>query len=127
MLKETYQGRIILQSLRANCVHPGAEALYTFIKEKHPKIGIATVYRNLNKMAEAGVIRKISGLDNKEHFDHNTSPHYHMICEKCGEIHDIYINMPVNLLKELTNKTKHDILSYDITFKGICKNCKGEK
>ena len=41
------------------------------------KIGIATVYRNLNQLSENGTIKRIEGLDGSVHYDHNTHMHYH--------------------------------------------------
>lgn len=126
MIKKSYQNEIIYEALKEHCIHPSAEALYLLIKPSHPNLSLATVYRNLNKMAHGGKIKKIRGLSSKDHFDHNIEEHYHMICEKCGSVFDIFTKMPPGFLKDLSYRTKHDILNYDITFWGICKNCKGE-
>lgn len=80
------QKEIVLKALKDNVVHPTAEYLCERIREVYPTLGVATVYRNLNKMAEGGVIKKIDGLEQKAHFDHNTHEHYHMMCDKCKRI-----------------------------------------
>ena len=77
------QREIIFDTLRRHAVHPTAERLYNIIKGEQPdsNIGIATVYRNLRRMANSGSIKKISGLEEAEHFDHNTHTHYHFLCK----------------------------------------------
>ena len=67
------QNEIILNTLKENAVHPTAETLCSIIKEENPKIGVATVYRNLNKLADKGIIKRIDRLESATHFDHNTT------------------------------------------------------
>ena len=72
------QREIILETLKKNVVHPTAEYLYGILQEKAPNISLATLYRNLNQLAENGIIKKIDGLEAPSHFDHNTHEHFHV-------------------------------------------------
>lgn len=56
------QREVILQTLKDNVVHPTAEYLYAILKEKEPNMSLATLYRNLNQLADNGIIKKIDGL-----------------------------------------------------------------
>ena len=69
----------ILDVLTRNAVHPTADELLEFLQRENSNIGITTLYRNLNQLAEAGMIKKIDGLEPSAHFDHNTFNHYHFI------------------------------------------------
>ena len=82
------QREIILDTLTRNAVHPTAETLFSIIKKENPdtNLGIATVYRNLKKLADLGIIKRIEGLEEAEHFDHNTHTHYHFMCKNCGKV-----------------------------------------
>ena len=53
------QREIILDTLRNNVVHPTAEYIYEILKEEDSKISLATLYRNLNQLADKGIIKKI--------------------------------------------------------------------
>ena len=77
------QREIILDTLSKNAIHPTAEALLEFLKRDDSNVGMTTLYRNLIQLADAGLIKKIDGLEPSAHFDHNTFEHYHFICEKC--------------------------------------------
>ncbi len=123
-MKYSKQKEIILDGLINNAVHPTAECLYTILKPENPNLSLATVYRNLNKLADNKIIKKISGLDTSEHYDHNTSDHYHMICENCKKIYDIPSNIAADLKLEVEKITNHKINNYDIVFKGICEDCR---
>lgn len=117
----------ILDVLTQNAVHPTAETLLEYLKEENSNVGITTLYRNLNQLAEAGLIKKIDGLEASAHFDHNTFEHYHFICEKCRKVFDIPSDVAPNLVKNTQLATGFDITSYDIVFHGVCSECKKRK
>jgi Fur family peroxide stress response transcriptional regulator len=119
------QREIIYDTLARNAVHPTADKLYEIIKKENPNsnIGIATVYRNLKVLSETGQIKRISGLEESEHFDHNTHTHYHVICKKCGKVYDVDSNFASNIINEAEKQTGYIIDSYDIVFRGICDCC----
>lgn len=113
----------IKKGLEKFCVHPSAEALYNYLKPSNPNLSLATVYRNLNQLAQKSEIKKIEGLSGQVHYDHNTSEHFHMICEGCGKVEDLFFE-PERLKQILNQQNEFEIISYDILVKGLCKNCK---
>lgn len=117
------QREIILDTLKENVVHPTAEYLYDIIKEKDPKISLATLYRNLNKLSDKGIIKKIDGLEPSSHFDHNTHEHYHFMCDKCKRIFDVSVDVAPDVVKKTEEETGFLIKGYDIVLHGICKEC----
>lgn len=121
------QREIILETLKENVVHPTAEYLYTKLKEKDPKISLATLYRNLNQLSENGIIKKIDGLETSSHFDHNTHAHYHFICTECKRVFDVDADVAPDLIKKTQEMTDFTIESHDVVFTGICKDCKRNK
>lgn len=120
------QREIILNTLKNNVVHPTADYLYGIIKENEPTLSLATLYRNLNKLAEKGVIKKIDGLESPSHFDHNTHEHYHFICDKCKKVYDITKDIAPNLVQNAQQETGFKITGHDIVLHGICNECKKE-
>ena len=118
------QREIVLQTLKNNVVHPTAEDLYSMISSEYPEISKATLYRNLGQLSDAGIIKKIEGLDIPAHFDHNTHLHYHFICEKCGKIFDVSSNVAESVVRKTEFETGFKVTSHEIVFKGLCKDCK---
>lgn len=117
----------ILDVLTKNAVHPTAEELLSFLKLENSSVGLTTLYRNLNQLTEAGLIKKIDGLEASAHYDHNTHEHYHFICECCKRVYDISSEVAPELKKNAQLSTGFDITSYDIVFHGICSECKKRK
>ncbi len=115
------QRQMILDTLEEYAVHPSAEQLYEKVHMKDKTISKGTLYRNLNQLSEQGIIKKIDGLENSAHFDHNTHEHYHFICNKCKRIYDIEkedVHIPA-----IKNEEGFIITNRDIIFKGICREC----
>lgn len=123
-MKYSRQRDLILKALRENVVHPTADFIYTVLKEKEPNLSLATVYRNLNLLANEGIIRKIEGLDGVAHFDHNTHNHYHFICSKCNKVYDVPYDIAPDLAEKVLAATGMAAESCEITFKGLCCGCK---
>lgn len=122
-LKYSRQRESIKNCLMGRCDHPTADTLYMSIREEYPNISLGTVYRNLNLLVELGEIQKLTCGDGADHFDADTSPHYHFVCRSCGQVSD----MPMETMEELNGiASQHcsgNIENHMIYFYGTCKDC----
>ena len=85
-----------------------------------------TVYRNLNQLAEAGMIAKHSfGVLSIDHFDYNTSPHYHFVCKCCNAVIDLPMeHSGFASIDEAASEGFDGLIEeHRLYFCGICKNC----
>lgn len=117
------QRELILKTLQANPVHPTADVLYALLKKQDLHLSLATVYRNLNQLAEAGMIRKITGLGVKDYFDHTLTPHHHFICERCGKVQDVPACIAPDVCQKAAQALSVQMTSYEMSFKGVCQDC----
>ena len=85
------QRSIVLDIMKTHYTHPTAEEVYEIARKELPSIGIATVYRNLNQLAEAGEIIKIPQPGGVDRFDGRVEEHYHMRCPSCGKLEDLFV------------------------------------
>jgi Fe2+ or Zn2+ uptake regulation protein len=95
-----------------------AEEMYMKAKQTMPSIAIGTVYRNLGLMTKAGEIRRITIPNSPDRFDKSAQPHEHLICQKCGEVTDIFIP---NSCEYLQQQTGIEIVGFDLKY--ICEKC----
>lgn len=126
-LKYSRQRESIKACLMGRKDHPTADALYTSIREQFPNISLGTVYRNLNLLVELGEIRKLSCGDGTDHFDYDTSPHYHYVCKKCGKILDLNMEIDGNLEAAARECQKGTVEEHTVFFYGICCDCLQEE
>jgi len=55
----TLQRKTILNILRQTNSHPSADELYEMVRKQLPRISLGTVYRNLEILANMGIIQKL--------------------------------------------------------------------
>ena len=131
-MRYSKQRNLVLQILRENPVHPTAEWIFEKAKEEMPGIGVATVYRNLNALVEAGEIKRISGIDGVDRFDGNHLPHYHMKCRACGCLLDLEpeseeaLQRMEMVIRETFPTEAVDINLNTMLLKGVCGQCKAQ-
>lgn len=125
-MRYSKQRENVKKGLEKFCIHPTAEELYINLKPNNQSLSLATVYRNLNQLAELGEIKKIEGLSGQVHYDHNNSEHFHIICVNCSKIIDLPAELSKSLKEILNKQNEFEILSYDIIVKGLCKKCGGK-
>lgn len=132
-MKYSRQRNVILDIVRSSDAHPTADTVYDLARQELPGIGIATVYRNLNMLAENGDILRINTGDGRDRFDGRKGEHYHMICSRCGEVIDIYPkdNAAMEELRRAVNLTfgiKDDNVQINTTLlTGVCNRCLGKE
>lgn len=118
------QREMILEAVSRTREHPTAETIYREIKESHPRLSLATVYRNLNQLCEAGTIRRLRLTDSPDRFDYNTAPHCHLCCSRCGRVTDL--DTPVEWDALLTRPAGCRIERCEVNFYGLCERCAQE-
>ena len=113
----------IVHFLKTRKDHPTAEVVYENVRIVYPKISLGTVYRNLTLLSDMGEILRLRLGDGVDHFDADTSEHYHVICNSCGDVTDLEmkgIKLPID-----TSILPYDgtITGHIIYFTGVCKKC----
>ena len=123
-MRLTIQRQILVEELRKVTTHPTADELYDLVRKRLPRIGMATVYRNLELLSECGIIKKLEIGGKQIRFDGNTSPHYHIRCNTCGRVDDMHIPRLEDLDAQAADCCNYTILGHHIEFSGICPDCK---
>lgn len=123
MMRLTTQRQIILEELAKVKTHPTASELYDMVRKRLPRIGLGTVYRNLELMAENGMILKLEVGGTQKRFDATTDNHYHIRCSNCGKVDDIDTPVLEELVKEAAASSSYQVLGHHVEFSGICPGC----
>lgn len=115
----------VLNCLRNTKSHPSAEWIYSQLKAEYPDISLGTVYRNLALFKRQGLIASVGTVGGVERFDGEPAPHAHFICDHCGKVIDLMqLEIPQELSDEASRYTGGIAESCQLTFSGICGECK---
>ena len=124
MIRLTTQRQIILEELAKVKTHPTASEVYDMVRRRLPRIGLGTVYRNLELMAENGMILKLEVGGTQKRFDATTDTHYHIRCTGCGRVDDVDVPVMDSLMADAAEKSDYQILGHHVEFSGLCPDCR---
>jgi len=102
--------------------HINIDKLYHNIQKKFKSISLATIYKNINSMVENMLLFEVKLPNEKSVYEITKQNHSHLLCENCGDIIDININIE-DKTKEISSKNKFEVKQVNLVFLGLCKNC----
>lgn len=123
-VRKTKQREVILDVLRNTDCHPTADWIYQEVRKELPNISLGTVYRNLRCLTEMGEALELCYGSTYSRFDGNPEPHYHFVCEKCGQVYDMGMTVMRDLEKLAAADTGFTVTDHRLEFYGICSACK---
>ena len=127
-LKYSKQREYIKSFLKTRKDHPTADVVYMNVRETYPNISLGTVYRNLQLLTSLGEIRKVDVGDGVDHFDADTSIHFHFICRNCGAVLDLNLQHTDNsMMKDASEDFDGEIDGQITYFYGLCGDCRKAK
>lgn len=97
-----------------------AEEIFYVLRRTYPSVVLASVYNNLNRLWEDGLIRKVSVEGMPDRYD-RIQRHDHLVCKSCGKLLDIDLG---DLTAQLEQKAGISILSYDLKLTYLCEDCR---
>ena len=126
MKRNTVQRALTREAVAALHCHATAEQVYAQVAKAHPSVSRATVYRNLGELAADGEILRVAVPDGADRFDHNTVPHYHARCERCGRVFDVDMAYLGDLTGRIRDSQGFLFCGYDLIFRGVCQECRSD-
>jgi len=120
----TPQRMELVRLIAASEGHPNATQFYARIQEKFPTMSQATVYKTLAMLKEMKQVLEIDLRDDSHYDGNRPEPHPHLICTKCNRIMDGELEIDHSLLKNLETTSGFHITSSQITFYGLCADCR---
>lgn len=122
-LRMTNQREIILRELVASKQHLTADELYDIVKKAMPRISLATVYRNLEILSEAGLIGKLEISGRQKRFDYDPSDHDHIYCAECHRVDNLDILEKSVKKESFAAVGGYSVTGYRLEIIGICPRC----
>jgi len=132
-LRPTTARTLILQELDRRQDHPTAEQLLEATRDDDRPLSTATLYQNLVRLTEAGLVRRFSGQGGVMRFEANLAPHHHLVCSRCGRVSDADLDdKQVRRLKPVELGTGAPITDWklqtaQIELSGLCPTCQADE
>lgn len=123
--KITPQRRTVISEILNTHEHLTPAAIHDRVKTEHPGIGLVTIYRTLEILAELGLICEThAGHSCRSYLMRESSAHHHhLICSDCGKVVDFADCNLDDLENRLTEKSGFKISGHLLEFLGQCRQC----
>ncbi len=126
--KLTPQRRAVLDVIISNKgEHMSSEEIYDLVRKNLPDVGLATVYRTLQLLCRIGVLSRVNLDDNVARYELNSDEgkhqHHHLICDKCGKIQEVHVDLLEDLERYIEREFEFEIVNHKLKFNGYCKDC----
>lgn len=114
----------ILSLLQENPIHPTVDWIHVRLRQVHPRISLATVYRTLRTLVAEGILCELPFGTSEARFGLiKEEQHYHFICDACHKIYDLPLAPERELEKVIQQGTGHQVNRHTVEFYGRCRDC----
>jgi Fe2+ or Zn2+ uptake regulation protein len=113
----TRQRSAVFACLHAAKCHPTAEQVFAAVRRRVPHISLATVYKALEALVSAGLAARIAHESGAARYDARSDSHYHLRCERTGEVRDLPLPYDPSLFDKIAPHLVEELRSqgFEIT------------
>jgi Fur family ferric uptake transcriptional regulator len=114
--------------------HLTAKDVFGTLRKTSPDIGLTTIYRTLELLEKAGLVRRVTTQNGEARFEYRrgdqSDHHHHLICTACCKIVNYrdFENEELELVRRteerLARKHRFLIRDHNIEFLGLCEDCR---
>lgn len=128
-LKATPKRLAMLDILSGEKIYLSPEEVWLRLKQRFSAIGLPTVYRNLEEMANGGIIFKVIHPDRKLYYFYcsNSTHHHHFVCTACRKVDDLSCCAFEEVEKEVAEYLNGTVSSHIMQVFGTCGQCSAGK
>lgn len=128
MKRQTAQRRAILAVLEHAPGPLTPQEVLDAARTNHAGLGLATVYRNLNTLEEAGEVIPVHLPGESARFEvSGRGHHHHFRCEGCESVFELNATCPVAVLEGVTLPGGFAVKHHELTLYGLCPRCQDKQ
>ena len=124
----TRQRVIVAEALTREKQAISAHELYERLRPRHPRLGLATVYRALEAQVEAGMAGR---LERPGHVSAYVAcvpeHHHHLVCTSCQRVEDVDEAILRPMLRAVRDRHAFHVDHARLDLYGLCSRCRGDR
>jgi Fe2+ or Zn2+ uptake regulation protein len=98
--------------------------IYDLGRNEHPRLGLVTVYRTLEKLEQLGLVQRVHHPDGCNMYLRAPQGHEHLLlCKTCGQMEYFSGDDLSKLIEETSQKSGYQIQEHWLQLFGLCTNC----
>lgn len=117
-IRMTSQRQVILQVVDDSDDHPDVDQLYIRANEIDNTISIATVYRTVRLLEQAGIIEKLEFGDGRARYEEAREHHEHLVDIDSGEVIEFFHPELEALKEKIADDLGYDLIDHRLELFG---------
>jgi len=116
----------VVEALAQHSCAVNALELEDELRERHARVGRASVYRALELLEELGLVQRFEaarGIASYERIDPSGHHHHHAICRRCGRMEPFENRDLEQAIGQVAAEVPFEIAEHDVVLRGLCERC----
>ena len=119
-------GSLVLDHLAAQSCCRGAQEIHEALRGAGHRVGLASVYRMLDALAEQALVQRVDVGDGvvryepARHADH----HHHLVCDACGKVEPFADGGLERAIRAVERESGYAVVAHEIVLRGACGECR---
>jgi len=104
-----------------------AQELFDALRAEGNRVGIASVYRTLDQLAERGLVHRVDlggGTTRFEPALPGGEHHHHLVCDACGRVDQFDDDALERALSRVAAAEGYELAKHDVVLHGACESCR---
>lgn len=111
-IRITPQRQTIIKVIEESEDHPDVDQLYRRSVEQDDTISIATVYRTVKLLEEAGVIERLEFGDGRARYEESGHHHEHLVDIETGEVIEFYDEALETMKEQIADRMGYELVDH---------------
>lgn len=125
MRRNTRQRTAVFAALERSDDFQSAQQLHSLMVESGEKVGLATIYRNLQLLAEGGMVDMIRSEDGEALYRKcdEAHHHHHLVCRVCQRSEEIHASEFEDWVETIAKQHGFTQVEHTADLFGLCQDC----
>jgi Fur family transcriptional regulator, ferric uptake regulator len=120
--------RAVVDYLGRQSCCASAQEIFDGIRKQGDNVGIASVYRALDTLAEHRLVQRVDVGDGVARFEpawpDGHHHHHHLVCEDCGRVEPFSDEPLERALARVAGKLGYEFDAHEVVLRGACGDCR---
>jgi Fur family transcriptional regulator, ferric uptake regulator len=119
-------GARVLDYLEEQRCCRGAQEIFEALSARGRKIGLASVYRMLDRLDDRGLVQRIDLGDGIVRYEaaRDAGHHHHLVCGECGKVEPFADPRLEQAIHDVERSSGYAVVAHDVVLRGACASCR---
>lgn len=119
-------GSAVLDHLAAQRCCVGAQEIHDGLRAGGTTVGLASVYRMVERLAEQGLVQRVDVGDGIVRYEPAGAAdhHHHLVCGACGKVEPFLDTRLEHAIEAVEEESGYAVVAHEVVLRGACADCR---